>query len=101
MNTRTRLAATLMLALAAAALAPPAAQASHVVDTAVTGRVTDLRGGDTIVVEGRSYRVLADSPAAKILGQIRPGQVVDLVLNGDPAKDSTRVLVISVHGQPQ
>ena len=101
MNTRTRLTATLMLALAAATLSPPPVQASHVIETTVSGRVTDVRGGDTIFVEGRGYRVQPYSPAAKLIGQIRPGQVVDLVLNGDAAKESTRVLVINVRGQPR
>jgi hypothetical protein len=100
MSMRTGLAATLMLAVAVLALAPPAAEASRVVDTAVTGRVTDVRGFDTIVVEGRSYKVQPDSPAAKVIGRIRAGQIVDLVLTGEPGKDTTRVTVINVHGQP-
>ena len=100
MSMRKRLAAILMLGLAAGALLAPAAEASRMVDTTVTGRVTDVRGGDTIVLDGRSYRVLPGSPAARMLSQVHAGQVVELVLNGEPGKDATRVTVIHTHEHP-
>jgi hypothetical protein len=100
MSMRTRLAKVLLLALTAGALAAPAAEASRPIETTVSGRVTDVRGGDTIVVDGRSFRVLPGSPAARTLAQIHAGQVVELVLSGEPGKDATRVTVISTREQP-
>jgi hypothetical protein len=100
MSMRKRLAAILMVALTVGALAAPSAEASRVVDTTVTGRVTEVRGGDTIVLDGKIYRVLAGSPAAQTLSHIHAGQVVELVLNGEPGKDATRVTVIHTHEQP-
>ena len=100
MSIRKRLAAVLMLALTAGALAAPAAEASRMVNTTVTGRVTEVRGGDTIVLDGKSYRVLAGSPAAQTLSHVHAGQIIELVLNGEPGKDATRVTVIHLHEQP-
>ena len=100
MKLRTRWLAILTLALATVATAPPPAQASHVVDTTVTGRVSEVRGSDALVVNGRTFRVLPGSPAAKTIGEVRSGMMVELVLNGDPSKDATRVIVINLQNRP-
>jgi hypothetical protein len=101
MSTRARWATILMLALAAGTFAPPAVQASLKIDTTVTGRVTDLRGGDTIFLDGHPYKVLPNSLAARNFSSLRMGQVVELVLNGPPGKDTSRVTAISTREQAQ
>ena len=94
MKLATRYAAIAALVVA---ISGPAALASRPVLMPVTGRVSEVRGEDTIVVDGKSYRILAGSPAAQAIGRVHAGQVVDLVFNGEPAQMSSRVIEINVH----
>jgi len=100
MSMRIRWLAILLFAIGAGTAAVPSAEASRLVGTMVTGKVTDLRGGDTILIGTKAYRVQPDSPAARMLDQVRVGTVVDLSLNGDAGNSATRVTAIRVHDQP-
>ena len=97
---RRRFAVLVTLALAAGTLAGSAAEASRPVVMPVTGRVSEVRGEDVIVVDGKSYRVLPGSPAAHAIARVHAGQVVDLVFNADASQASSRVISITLHEQP-
>jgi hypothetical protein len=90
----------LCVAVAVGTATVPVAQASRPVGVTITGQVTEVRGGDTILLGTKSYRVLPDSQAARALGRIHPGSVVDLVLNGEPGDAASRVILINPHEQP-
>jgi hypothetical protein len=87
------------LVTAALGLAGPAG-ASRPVDGQLSGKVTDVRGGDTIYVEGKPYKVQPKSAASKMLGSIRVGTRVDVVLSGAPSDPATRVIGIVPHEKP-
>ncbi len=76
------------------------AGASRPVDGQLSGKVTDVRGGDTIYVAGKPYKIQPNSAAAKMLGQIRVGATVDVALSGAPNDPAARVIGIMVHEKP-
>jgi hypothetical protein len=98
MNIRLTLSAAL-LALATFGVAAPA-DATHVVGTTISGRLSGVTGGDTLVVDGHNYRVKPGSPAAKTLSTLAPGVRVELTLDGPADKPASRVVVVNVMANP-
>jgi hypothetical protein len=98
MNIRHILSAAL-LALATFGVAAPA-DANHVVGTTISGRLSGVSGGDTLIVDGHNYRVKSGSPAAKALATLAPGVRVELMLDGPADKPASRVVVVNVMATP-
>jgi hypothetical protein len=98
MNIRLTLSAAL-LALATLGVAAPA-DANHVVGTTISGRLSGIAGGDTLVVDGHNYRVKPGSPAAKALQTLAPGVRVELVMDGPAGNPASRVVVVNVQAKP-
>jgi hypothetical protein len=98
MNIRLTLSAAL-LALATIGVAAPAS-ANHLVGTTISGRLSGVTGGDTLVLDGHNYRVKPGSPAAKALSTLAPGVRVELVLDGPADKPASRVVVVNVMAKP-
>lgn len=86
-------------ALGLAGVAAPA-RASRPVDGQLTGKVTDLRGNDTVYVEGRPFKVQPNSAASRMLGAIRVGTRVDVVLSAPPSDPTARIIGIVPHETP-
>jgi hypothetical protein len=98
MNIRHTLCAAL-LALATIGVAAPA-DANKVVGTTISGQLSAVSGGDTLVVDGHNYRVQPGSPAAKALRTLEPGTRVELVLDGPATSPASRVIVVNVMAKP-
>jgi hypothetical protein len=73
-------------------LMPSASWSSRALAPAVTGTVTATPSSGTIEVDHRSYHVKPNSAAAKVLGTVHTGDVVDMVVDGP----STSPEVISI-----
>ena len=63
---------------------------------AITGTVTAAPSSGTIEVDHRSYPVKAGSAAAKALSSLYVGEVVDIVVDGQPG-GTVEVIVIMRH----
>jgi hypothetical protein len=98
MNIRHTLCAAL-LALATIGMAAPA-DANRVVGATISGRLSAVTGGDTLVVDGHNYRVKPGSPAASALRTLEPGTRISLVLDGPAESPASRVVVVNVMATP-
>lgn len=84
------------LVCASAALGGGIAVASTFPGEIVTGTLTAING-NMVNIQGRVYTIAAGSAAYSEVQSLKPGQVVDVQLNG-PAKDSSsQVINITVH----
>ena len=75
------------LVCAGAALGGGLAVAATVAADVVTGTITAING-NMINIQGQIYSIATDSAAYAVVSNFKPGQVVDVQLNG-PAKSST------------
>jgi hypothetical protein len=84
------------LACASVALGGGIAVASTVPGEVITGTITAI-SGNMVNVEGKVYPIAAGSPAYSVVQTFRPGQVVDLQLNGPAKSSSSQVINIMLH----
>ena len=82
-------------AAAALVLSSASAWSSKVPDNMISGKV-DAISANQIVVDGKSYSVKVDGAALRQLQRVQVGQVVDIVLNGEPKAVSSQVIGIHV-----
>ena len=75
------------LACAGLAFSGGIAVASTVLGEVVTGTVTAING-NVVTIQGKTYPIAANSAAYAVVANFKPGQLVDVQLNG-PAKSST------------
>lgn len=91
----------LAAAVAAAALAfglePGTALANKLV-YGVSGEVSTPPVGQTITVNGQTYRIASGSLAEKQVNEVGQGESVQLTLNGPPGSRSAQV--VSIHELP-
>ncbi len=86
------------LVCASAALGGGIALAAAVPGEVVTGQITAING-NMVNIQGHIYTIAAGSAAYEVVTKFKPGQVVDVQLNG-PAKSSTsQVINITLHWQ--
>ena len=84
------------LVCASAALGGGIAVASKVPGDIVTGTITAING-NMVTIHGQTYLIAGATPAYSEAQNFKPGQVVDLQLDG-PAKSSTsHVISILLH----
>ena len=84
---KTRQALLGWLACASVALSGGIAVASTVPGEVVTGTVTAINGR-AVTIQGKTYAIATNSAAYAVVANFKPGQLVDVQLNG-PAKSST------------
>jgi hypothetical protein len=75
------------LACASAACSGGIAAASTVPGEVVTGTVTAING-NVVTIQGKTYPIGTNSAAYAVAANFKPGQLVDVQLNG-PARSST------------
>jgi hypothetical protein len=100
MNASKNLVAALVTAAVGMAGLAGTAGAARPVDGQLSGKVTDVRGNDTIYVEGKPYKVQPNSAASKVLGKIRVGTQVHVALSGAPGDPKSQITGIVPHEQP-
>lgn len=84
------------LVCASAALGGGIAMASAILGDVVTGTITAINGS-MVNIQGTVYPIATGSAAYAAVQTLKPGQVVDVQLNG-PAKSSTsQVINITLH----
>lgn len=64
-------------------------------DNMISGTVTAV-SGNQIVIDGKSYSVKPDGPALRELQRVQVGQLVDVVMNGEPHAASSQVIAVHV-----
>jgi hypothetical protein len=84
------------LACASVALGSGIAVANTVPGEIVTGTITAING-NMVNVQGHVYPIAAGSPAYSAVQTFKPGQVVDLQLNGPAKSSSSQVINIMLH----
>jgi hypothetical protein len=84
------------LACASVALSGGIAVASTIPGELVTGTITAING-NMVTIQGKTYPIATDSAAYAVVAHFKPGQLVDVQLDG-PAKSSTsRAINIVLH----
>ncbi|HEY7928579.1 MAG TPA: hypothetical protein VID71_01120 [Steroidobacteraceae bacterium] len=83
------------LALAALALSPAPAHAGMPLQPQVTGQVSSVEGSTAVRIDGTTYLIAPNSPAADAIRSVRPGDTIGLVLNGPPGSSTSEVISIS------
>jgi len=78
------------------ALGSGIAVANTVPGEIVTGTITAING-NMVNVQGHVYPIAAGSPAYSAVQTFKPGQVVDLQLNGPAKSSSSQVINIMLH----
>lgn len=84
-------------AAACVLLAAGPALAARVISIMVSGQVTAVSGGNSVTIDGRTYQVAPDSPAASAIYQVQPGEQVDVTLDGPPTAAGSHVIGIAPH----
>jgi hypothetical protein len=84
------------LACASAALGGGIAVASTVPGEIVTGPITAING-NMVNIQGHIYPIAAGTPAYSVVQAFKPGQVVDVQLNGPAKSSSSQVINIMLH----
>ena len=79
------------------ALGVGAAYGNQLAGFILTGRVTAASAGDSLSLDGRTYRIKAGSPAATAAQKLTMGTVVDAVLDGPPTTSASAVINIVAH----
>jgi len=91
-----------LAALAAAGLAAAAvgtcAWAGMPLQPQVTGQVSAVQGTTAVTINGTTYLIAPNSPAATAVRTVTPGEVIGLVLNGPPGSATSEVVYISHTG---
>ena len=86
------LAAALVFAVGA-----PATLAMKHAGNVVTGTLTASSNGDTLSLDGRTYRIKAGSPVAQMIRKVQKGTVLDVFLNGPPNTAASEVIGVVQH----
>jgi hypothetical protein len=84
-----------LLALVAAvgmALGGSSLEANTVAGDIITGSVTAVKSGQSLNIEGRTYRLKDGSPAVAAAAHLTPGQLVTVQLDGPASSPSSRVI---------
>jgi hypothetical protein len=84
------------LACASAALGGGVAMASAMPGEVVTGTITAING-NMVNVQGQTYSIAAASAAYSVVQNFKPGQLVDLQLNGPAKSSASQVINITLH----
>jgi len=84
------------LLCASAALGGGIAAASTVLGELVTGTITAING-NMINIQGHIYSIAAGSAAYAAVQTFRPGQVVDVQLDGPAKSSASQVVNITLH----
>ncbi len=84
------------LVCASAALGGGTAVATAVPGEVVTGTITAING-NMVNIQGHIYAIATDSAAYAAVQTFKPGQVVDVQLNGPAASSSSQVINITLH----
>jgi len=72
------------------------AVASTTVGDLVTGTITAING-NMVTIDGHVYSIEAASPAYEASTKLKPGQVVDVQLDGPAKSSSSRAITITLH----
>jgi len=90
--------ASWLLGLGVLALAglPLSASAGMPLQPQVSGQVTSVEGSTAVRINGTTYLIAPNSPAAQDIRSVSAGQTIGLVLNG-PAGSSTSEVVHIMH----
>ena len=84
------------LAGASLALGGGLAVASMAPGDVVTGPITAING-NMINIQGHIYPIAADSAAYAVVTTLKPGQLVDVQLDGPAKSSASHAISISVH----
>jgi len=84
------------LACAGVTLGAAAAMASAMPGEVVTGTITAING-NMVNVQGQTYSIAAASVAYSVAQNFKPGQLVDLQLNGPAKSSASQVVNITLH----
>lgn len=84
------------LVCASVALGGGIAVASKVPGDLVTGTINAING-NMVNIQGQVYPIAAGSPAYSAVQTFKPGQVVDVQLNGPAKSTSSQVINITLH----
>jgi hypothetical protein len=84
------------LACASVALGGGSGLASTVPGDVVTGTITAING-NMVNIQGTVYAIGAGSPAYEVVSHFKPGQVVDVQLDGPAKSSSSQVINIVLH----
>ena len=84
------------LVCAGAALGGGLAMASAMPGDVVTGTITAI-SGNMVNIQGQTYPIATDSAAYAAAQTFKPGQVVDLQLNGPAKSSASQVINITLH----
>jgi hypothetical protein len=80
--------------LALAAL-PGLATAGMPLQAQVTGQVSSVEGTTAVRIDGTTYLIAPNSPAAQDIRTVSAGQTIGLVLNGPPGSATSEVVYIT------
>ena len=84
------------LVCASAALSGGIAVASAIPGEVVTGPITAING-NMVNIQGKIYPIATDSAAYRAVANFKPGQIVDVQLNGPANSSSSQVINITLH----
>lgn len=84
------------LGLLALALLPGLALAGMPLQAQVTGQVSSVEGTTAVRIDGTTYLIAPNSPAAQDIRTVSAGDTIGLVLNG-PAGSATSEVVYITH----
>ncbi|GAC1452378.1 MAG: hypothetical protein PVS2B3_00650 [Steroidobacteraceae bacterium] len=83
-----------LVAMTCAALGSGGAWGNKLPGDVVAGTVTSVAGNQSVNIQGHNYPIQPGSPAARAAAALRPGQVVDVTLNGPASSPSSRAINI-------
>jgi hypothetical protein len=84
------------LVCASAALGGGLAAASAIPGEVVTGTITAING-NMVNIQGHIYTIATDSAAYAAAQTFKPGQLVDVQLNGPAKSSASQAINITVH----
>jgi hypothetical protein len=84
------------LVCASAALGGGIAQASAMPGDVVTGTITAING-NMVNIQGVIYPIATGSAAYEAVATLKPGQLVDVQLNGPAKSSASQAINITVH----
>ena len=84
------------LVCASAALSGGVASASTVPGEVVTGTINAING-NMVNIQGKVYPIATDSAAYAVVTNFKPGQVVDVILNGPAKSEMSQAINIVLH----
>ena len=95
MNARETLLA--LVAVVGMALGTSSLEANTVAGEIITGSVTAVNRGQSLNIEGRTYRLKDGSPAVAAAAHLTAGQSVTVQLDGPASSPSSRVINVVPH----